>query len=122
MGSDKWASEAEARLLAAALKRVPKLGWTFRMMKAAAADAGLSPAEADLLLPEGPRDLAALLARKHDDRALGALAKIDPAALKVRERIRVGVLARTGAAFDDEDAVRRWSGFLALPMNAALGL
>jgi ubiquinone biosynthesis protein COQ9 len=42
--------------------------------------------------------------------------------MKVRERIRAGVLARTQAAFDDEDAVRRWCGFLALPTNAALGL
>ena len=117
-----WASEAEARLLAAAVKRAPKLGWTSRTVKAAAADAGLPLAEAELLLPEGPRDLAALLARKHDVQALAALAQLDPATMKVRERIRAAVLARTQAAFDDEDAVRRWSGFLALPMNAALGL
>lgn len=117
-----WASEAEARLLTAALKRVRRLGWTSRLVKAAAAGAGLSLAEAELLLPEGARDLAALLARRHDDKALAALAALDPAAMKVRERIRAGVLARTAAAFDDEDAVRRWSGFLALPMNVPLGL
>jgi ubiquinone biosynthesis protein COQ9 len=46
-----WASEAEARLLSAAVKRAPKLGWTSRAVKAAAADAGLPLAEAELLLP-----------------------------------------------------------------------
>jgi ubiquinone biosynthesis protein COQ9 len=42
--------------------------------------------------------------------------------LKVRERIRAGVQARTEAAMDDSEATRRWCGFLALPMNARLGL
>ena len=74
-----------------------------------------SAAEGELLLPDGPRDLAALLARRHDRRALEALANTDPAALKVRERIRFGVLARLEGAMQDEAAVRRWAGFLALP-------
>ena len=50
------------------------------------------------------------------------LAAVDPAALRIRDRIRTGVLARTEAAMDHEGAIRRWTGFLALPPNAALGL
>ncbi|MEO8925709.1 MAG: COQ9 family protein [Caulobacteraceae bacterium] len=117
-----WAEETEARLLTAALTHAPRLGWTSRLVAAAARDVGLTVAEAELLLPHGPRDLAALLAARHDAHALEALADVDPASLKVRERIRRGVLARCDAAMEDEAAVRRWSGFLVLPPNAALGL
>ena len=120
--ANDWADETEARLLSAALPLAAKLGWTRRLIAAAAKDVGLSVAEAELLLPGGPRDLAALLAWRHDASALTALATIDPKTLKVRERIRKGVLARCEAAMADRDAVRRWSGFLALPLNAPLGL
>jgi ubiquinone biosynthesis protein COQ9 len=117
-----WAAEAEQRLLSAALKHAGKLGWTRLTVRAAARDAGLSLAEAELLAPSGPRDLAALLARRHDDQALAALAAVDPSSLKVRERIRRAVLARCQAAIDDGEATRRWCGFLALPGNIPLGL
>jgi ubiquinone biosynthesis protein COQ9 len=117
-----WATDTESRLLDVAIIRAPDLGWTSRLLAAAARDAGLSLAEAELLLPEGARDLAALLARRHDANALQALTVLDPTSLKVRERIRAAVLARCDAAMADRDAVRRWTGFLALPGNAALGM
>jgi ubiquinone biosynthesis protein COQ9 len=120
--SGDWAEEAEARLLTAALAHAPDLGWNSRLVAAAARDAQFEPGEAELLLPHGARDLAALLARRHDARALKALGVYDPIALKVRERIRVGVIARCDAAMEDREAVRRWCGFLALPGNMALGL
>src|SRR5215472_11161086 len=88
-----WAERAEARVLAAALTLAPAQGWTWRMTKAAGVAAGLSLGETELLLPNGPRDLAALQSRACDASALAALAEVDPASLKVRERIRQGVLA-----------------------------
>lgn len=117
-----WAREAEDRLLDAALPLSVSLGWNHRLIAAAAKRAVLGQADAELLLPEGARDLAALLARRHDARARAALASLDPMSLKVRERIRVGVLARMQAAMEDRDAIRRCCGFLALPHNVALGL
>jgi ubiquinone biosynthesis protein COQ9 len=117
-----WASETEGRLLTAALDHAEALGWSSRLIAAAARDVGLSVAEAELLLPEGPRDLAALLARRDDAAALGALAATDPAALKIRDKIRTGVLARTEAAMEHAGATRRWMGFLVLPTHAALGV
>jgi ubiquinone biosynthesis protein COQ9 len=117
-----WANEAEDRLLDAALPLSTKLGWNRRLVVGAAKRAGLPLADAELLLPEGARDLAALLARRHDASALADLASLEPSAMKVRERIRAGVLARTQVAMEDRDATRRWCGFLALPPNAALGL
>jgi ubiquinone biosynthesis protein COQ9 len=117
-----WADEAEERLLTAALDLAPALGWSRRLVGQAAKATGLSQPEADLLLPYGPRDLAALLSRRHDRAAMATLSTLDPLSLKVRERIRRGVLARCDAAAADEPAVRRWSGFLALPMNVPLAL
>ena len=116
-----WAMQMEARLLDAALPHVRELGWTSRLTARAAKDAGLTLAEAELLLPEGARDLAALLSYRHDEAAIAALAPLDPAALKIRERIARGVQARVEAAAADEVAVRRLLGFLSLPPNLVLG-
>ena len=117
-----WAERAEARMLAEALRLAPEHGWTWRMTKAAGAASGLGLGETELLLPNGPRDLAALLSRACDAAALAALAETDPASLKVRERIRRGVLAWLAVAMRNEAAMRRWCGFLALPTHAPLGL
>ena len=57
-----------------------------------------------------------------DAAALAALAEVDPKSLKVRERIRRGSMARIEAVMASEAATRRWTGFLALPANAGLGL
>jgi ubiquinone biosynthesis protein COQ9 len=116
-----WAQAAESRVLDAALALAPVHGWSAQTLRLAAAQAGLSPADAQLLLPNGPRDLAALLSRRHDSAALAALADVDPLALKVRERIQRGVLIRMEAAAADDAAVRRLLGFLALPTHIPLG-
>jgi|SRR5215831_5725925 len=117
-----WAERAETRVLGEALTLAPGLGWTWRMTKAAGAAAGLSLGETELLLPNGPRDLAALQSRDCDAVALATLAEVDASSLKVRERIRRGVLAWLSAAMRNEAAMRRWCGYLALPTNAPLGL
>jgi ubiquinone biosynthesis protein COQ9 len=117
-----WAAETEQQVLDAALALAPSEGWTPRMATMAGRACGLSAGETELLLPHGPQDLAALLSRRHDARALTLLAGLDPAAMKVRERIRAAVEARLDAADADGRAVWRWAGFLALPWNAELGL
>ena len=117
-----WASETERRMVEAAASFAGDMGWSPAMMSRAARRCGLSDAEAELLLPHGPRDLAALFSRRHDAMALQALADVDPASLKMRDRIAQAVEARLDAAFADETALRRWSGFLALPSNVALAM
>ncbi len=117
-----WADQAEQRLLDAALPLAARLGWGSRLVAEAAEAAGLSPGEASLLLPNGPRDLAALLSRRHDAAAMGALAQVAPKSLKIRQRIARGVEARLDAAMADEAPLRRWAGFLALPGNVTLAL
>ena len=109
-------------MLDAAVERAPALGWNGRMVRAACAAHGLSRGDEELLFPNGARDLAALLSRRHDDRAMAALAEVDPKTLKIRERIARAVSARMEAGAADLEATRRCAAFLALPMNADLGL
>lgn len=115
-----WATTAEQAVLDRALELAPREGWTWRMAKAAGRAQGLSEGETELLLPNGPADLAALLSRRHDLKALATLSEIDPLSLKIRERIRRAVEARLDAAAADEPATRRWAGYLALPAQLAL--
>ena len=118
---EDWAATTEQQVLDQALKLVPHEGWTWRMAKLAGKAAGLSEGETELLLPQGPADLAALLSRRHDAKALEALGAMDAGALKIRERIARGVAARIDAAIADEAAVRRLNGWFTLPQNMGLG-
>jgi ubiquinone biosynthesis protein COQ9 len=118
--SENWAEATEQQVLDAALKLAPDHGWSWPMARAAGAAAGLSLGETELLLPHGPADLAALACRRHDAQAMAALAQVDPATLKVRERIAQALEARLAAALADGAAERRLAGFLALPQNLAL--
>ena len=115
-----WAETTEQALLDAGLTLAPIHGWTRRMAVLAGKTLGMSAGETELLIPHGPADLAALLSRRHDDQALATLADVHASNLKIRERIRRAVEARLDAAAADEPALRRWSGFLALPANMAL--
>ena len=118
-----WAEATEAAVLdAACALAVEGARWDRAMAARGAASASLSPADAALLLPQGPRDLAALLWRRHDTQALAALSRTDPASLKVRERIRTAVLARLDTALADRVAVQSASLYLARPDQAALAL
>jgi ubiquinone biosynthesis protein COQ9 len=117
-----WADQAEQRLLDAAIPLAGAAGWNANLLAQAGAAAGLAAGETGLLLPNGARDLAALLSRRHDRTALGFLENIDPASLKIRERIRSGVEARLDAAAVHAEASRRCAAFLALPPNLPLGL
>jgi ubiquinone biosynthesis protein COQ9 len=112
----------EQSVLDAAIGRAPALGWNGRMVRAACEELELSLGDEELLFPNGPRDLAALLSRRHDDRATASLSDVDPATLKIRERIARAVSARMEAGAADLEATRRCAAFLALPTNADLGL
>ena len=114
-----WADQTEQRVLDAALT-LSDSAWGGDLAVRAGAILGLSAAETTLLLPNGSRDLAALLSRRCDRAAILALANTDPSSLKIRERIRTGVIARLDAHREYQDAARRCMGFLALPSNLPL--
>lgn len=115
-----WADRMEQSVLDAAVRLAPDLGWNRRMVRAACAENGLSAGDEELLLPNGPRDLAVLLSRRHDARALEALG--EAGTMKIRTRIAAAVSARMEAGAADLEATKRCAGFLALPTNADLGL
>ena len=117
-----WAETTEQRVLDEALRLAPRLGWNAGMARAAAVAAGLNAGEAQLLLPQGPRDLAALLSRRHDRVALASLGALDPASLKIRDKIRRGVVARLDAAAGDAEALRKLAAFLTFPTHMPLSL
>ena len=117
-----WGDRMEQSVLDAAVRLAPALGWNSRMVRRACAENGLSLGDEELLLPNGARDLAALLSRRHDDRALAVLGEVDAKSLKMRERIARAVSARMEAGAADLEATRRCAAFLALPTNADLGL
>jgi ubiquinone biosynthesis protein COQ9 len=121
-GPQDWAERTEQALLAAFIPHAGSEGWSQAAMVRAGAQIGLSEGDLGLLCPNGPRDLAALFARRCDAQALAALNAIDPAPAKIREKIAAGVDQRIEAAMADEAAARRWAGFLALPSNMALGM
>jgi ubiquinone biosynthesis protein COQ9 len=121
-GSGDWADKAEQRVLDEALRLAPRLGWNPGMVRSAAAAAGLNAGEAQLLLPQGPKDLAALLSRRHDRAALASLSALDPASLKIRDKIRRGVVARLDAAVGDAEVLRKLAAFLSFPTNMPLAL
>ena len=117
-----WADRMEQSVLDAALPLAPRLGWNGRLVRAACKANGLSEGDQELLLPNGARDLAALLSRRHDARALETLQATPAATLKMRQRIAAAVSARMEAGAVDLEATKRCAGFLALPTNADLGL
>ena len=63
---DDWASRTEQAVLDAAVRHAPDLGWNASLVRRACADRGLSLGDQELLLPNGARDLAVLLSRRHD--------------------------------------------------------
>lgn len=115
-----WGDRMEQAVLDSALELAPRLGWNARLVREACAAKGLGEGDQELLLPNGPRDLAALLWRRHDAEALAELG--DPAGLKIRERIARALETRLEVAMTHPEAEKRASGFMALPTNADLAL
>jgi ubiquinone biosynthesis protein COQ9 len=97
-------------------------GWSDQAVRVAADQVGMDPAVAVYAYAEGPMAMIAAWIM-HIDREMehecpaGALA-----GLPVRERIRRLVLARLGAVAGREEALRRATAVMAMPLNAAQAL
>ncbi len=117
--SDNSGKPVEESLLDAALSHVVFDGWSDATLKAAAADAGVSPDVARLRFPQGGVDLARAYHLRGDRAMVAALAERDMAAMRFRDRIALAVRLRLEQA--DRDAVRRGSALFALPQNMPRG-
>ncbi|MDP2125634.1 MAG: COQ9 family protein [Parvibaculum sp.] len=112
---------ARAKLLAAALPHVAFDGWTPRLMREAAAAAGIAHNEMRLAFPGGTLDLVDYFLADGDRRMEEALATEDLAAMKVRQRITRAVRARIEADVPHREALRRAITMLALPTSGTHG-
>lgn len=115
------ALQPRERILNAALDLIPFEGWTDKML-AQAVEAAALPQGADALyFPEGVLDLLAFWSEQLNDEAAEALSKLDLGALKIRDKVTQGVLARLEAIGPHEDAARRAMARLSLPDSFLTG-
>lgn len=107
-------------LVDAALPHVPFDGWTMAGLRAGARDAGLDPADVLRAFPGGPVEAVACHSRLADRRMVEALAAMDLAAMRVRDRVAAAVMVRFEQNAADREAIRRGLSLLSLPQNAPL--
>lgn len=91
------------------------MGWTEAALKAAAAEAGLSEGEAMLAAPQGVVDLADAFTSRADDEMLAALAGLDLASMRIRDKVRAAVRARIEAQAPYKAAAQALTRWLARP-------
>lgn len=102
-------------LLQAMLGHAAFDGWTRQSFDLARQDIDLDAGTAHLACPLGELDLIAHWSRQLDDRAAAALAAMNLPAMKIRDKVTAGVLARLEAICEFEEAARRARARLLLP-------
>jgi len=110
------------RLADAILAEASFDGWSRAAMAAASAGLGLPAGEADRLFPGGPVQVLTYVSKRADRRTVEDMEKEGVANLKIRERIKAAVRIRLERHTGEHEAARRALAFLALPLNAGLGL
>lgn len=114
--------ETKRTLLAAILPHVPFDGWTQKSLRAAAADAEVSPALAKLAFPDGIAGVIVFWSEEADRAMLEAYADQAGDKMRFRERITALVRARIVAVGAHREAVRRALTYLAQPQHGGKGL
>src|SRR5262245_34611519 len=95
------------RLLTAMLDIAAETGWTEAGLARAAQKAGLSEGEVQLATPHGVSDLLDALGARAAKAAGLRLAQPDISSMKVRDKVRAGVLAFLDALEPHREAVKR---------------
>ena len=108
-------------IMTAAVRHAAFDGWTERIVAQGARDAGYAPDAGERAFPDGVDELIAAFSEWADRCMAEELARHDVAALKVRERISLGVRLRLECLLPHREAVRRLTAHCALPGNALLG-
>ena len=115
---DETREQSRDRLLLAVLPHVAFDGWTDRALAAGARDAGMPEIDVQRFFPGGVKEIIAHFGDWADRRMAAELARHDPAALRLRERVALAVRLRLEALAPYREAVRRALAWLALPTNA----
>ena len=114
--------DVKLRVLAAAMPLVPFDGWRDRTLLEAGRTAGVEEVDVRAAFPRGIIDLVALYADDADRRMIEGMASVDLKALRVRERVTLGVRRRIEAVADTKEASRRAAAIFALPQNSLDGM
>lgn len=107
-------------VLAAALVRAGREGFTGTMLARAGRDAGLEAGAIARLFPQGPLSLIEFSSSQTDAEMQRRIASLDLPAMKVRTRISTAVLTRLAILKPHKDAARRAAAMLAFPANLPL--
>lgn len=110
-----------ARLLPEALKAAVFEGFSPQMLANAGKTAGVSEAEIAAAFPAGVLGLIEYWSSLADRASAEALKGEAAAALKIREKVALGVEARIAFFRPNKEAARRAAAFLALPPHAPTG-
>jgi ubiquinone biosynthesis protein COQ9 len=119
---DQKMQTIRAEILEGMLANVVFDGWNRRALDAGARDAGYDDIMAGRAFPRGLPEVAALWSEQSDARMLEALDTLDWENMRIRDRIAAGVKARIMVNMDNREALRRCVAWLALPLNAGLGM
>jgi len=109
-------------IVAAALPHVPFDGWSQTALRQAAIDAGYAATMPLRVFPGGPVEVVDFWCAESDRAMVAAIERQNGAAMKVRERVALGVRLRLEPLTPQRESVRRALGLLALPFNAGVAL
>jgi len=112
--------DVKAKLLDAARLHVPFDGWSEATFRAAAEEAGVTPALARAVCPRGAVDLALAFHEAGDAEMERRLKGADLSDMRFRDRVALAVRLRIEAA-GDKELVRRGMTLFALPQHALDG-
>lgn len=117
--SDRNPTKLQTELLLAALPHVPFDGWSRTALERGAEDAGIESALVRHAFPAGGRDAIAAFSAWADQAMERKLAKQDLAALRVRDRITLGVRTRLEILTPHKEAERKALAEIATPPGAS---
>jgi ubiquinone biosynthesis protein COQ9 len=106
----------------AALPHIPFDGFTDKVLKEAAAEAGMDARDVPRLFPDGPLSLVEAFSETADREMEARLAKAGLGTMKIRERISRAILTRIDILRPHKEAARRAAAFLTLPPHAGRGM
>lgn len=112
---DTPSARARAQLLQALLPIAAEQGFTRQAIDQAGAAAGLTPGLIELAAPRGADDMLDAFSAWADEQMEANLAGVDLLSMKIRERVKVAVLARLDALEPHKAAARRAASAMAVP-------
>lgn len=109
------------KIIEAVLPEIPFDGWTWPAVEQAAVKSGYEATMASSVFPGGLPDALDHFADLADRWMLARLAGMDPETLRVRDRVRMAVMARFRSLYPWRDAVRQSATYWMMPTRAGRG-